>query len=63
MGQGRLRSLRRHNGLFLSWAWLNSMGGDLESSWIVAVVATAGDAGVEDVAATVDRRGQFGMDN
>ena len=39
------------------------MGGDLESSWIAAVVATAGDAGVEDVAATVDRRDQFGMDN
>ena len=51
MGRGQLRSLRRQNGLFLSWAWLNSVGGDLKSSWIVVVVATVGDVGVEDVVA------------
>ena len=56
--------------MFLSWAWLNSVGGDLKSSWIVAVVGTVGDVGVEDVAAAVaaavsavDRRDQLGMDS
>jgi hypothetical protein len=55
---------RRQSGSFLSLVLSNLVEGGLKNWWIVAVVATAGDAGVEGVAAVVSAvglRDQLGM--